>query len=123
MSDINASSLEVGSIFREYGMDSIYKVAEVGGHGDTVLITSENGDEISLDIDTVVENMAYTPVEIAGKVTLANGRTIEFRIGDVAGDISYSQWGEVERVLYKTVPLMDGLVEKIHEDDLLVVIA
>ena len=67
------------------------------------------------------EGEDFAPVEITGTITLANGRSIEFRIGNVAGDICYSQFGEVNEVLYRTVPLLTGLVEKINEDNLLVV--
>lgn len=120
--DIRASELEVGDFYSEYGLDDVNEVAERDDHGDTVLITTTTGDEHSYDIDEVLEAAGGTPVGIEGKVTLANGKVIEFAIGDIAGDISYQQWGNVEKVLYCTVPLMDGLVEKIHEDELLAVI-
>ena len=120
--EIRASELHDGSIFREYGMDDVHKVAEIDWHGDTLLVTTESGDEVSLDRDTVVEDLNYAPVEIKGTVTLANGRMVEFSIGEVAGDITYTQWGATESTLYRTVDLMSRLVEAIHEDDLLVVI-
>jgi len=120
--DIRANELTEGSIYREYGGFEVNKVAERDDHGDTVLIVTESGDEHTYDIDEVVEECPGMPTQIDGTVTLANGQKIQFSIGEIAGDISYQQWGNVEEVLYCGVPLMDALVEKIHEDDLLVVL-
>jgi hypothetical protein len=51
--EVRASELSVGDRFAEDGMDPA-TIAKRGDHGDTVLIWTEDGSEISLDIDTVV---------------------------------------------------------------------
>lgn len=66
-----------------------------------------------------MSDSSATPVRIEGTVTLSDGRTSQFAIGDVAGDITWQQWGANEETLYRTVRLLEGLTEKIHEDDLL----
>lgn len=119
--ELRARDLSKDQYFREEGMDEIHRADSIQERGDSVLIDCYDGCEITLDGDTVVEDHDLSPVSIKGTVTLANGRSYSFSIEDVAGDITWNQWGEVPEVLGHGVNLMDGLVEKIHEDDLLVV--
>jgi hypothetical protein len=119
--DIRALELNEGQRFREYGMDDIHTVRSIDFRGDTALIDCEAGCEITLDGDTVVEDYTFHPVSIKGTVTLANGAEYQFSIGDVAGSIGWQQWGHIPDVLSQGVALMDGLVEKINEDNLLLV--
>jgi hypothetical protein len=120
--EIRASQITEGKYFREYGMDDVHLARFITGRGDALLIDCAEGCEVTLDGDTVVELMDYAPVNIAGQVTLANGRSIHFRIGNVAGGITYTQWGETEPVLYQTVGLMEGLVKAINDDNLVHVV-
>jgi hypothetical protein len=60
MSDIRASELEEGMRYREYGMDDAVTIKVIDWHGDTVLITSTDGMELTLDRDTVVERVKTT---------------------------------------------------------------
>lgn len=116
-----ARDLSDNQYFREEGTDDIHRAEKITERGDAVLIDCYDGCEVTLDGDTVVEGHDFSPVEMTGQIKLANGRSIDFRIGNVAGAIAYSQFGEVNEVLWHTVPLLDGLVKAINEDDLLVV--
>lgn len=119
--DIRADQLAEGGYFRQFGMDEVHHIEAMLWHGDTVLITCGDGCEITLDGDEVVDDYTFHPVAIKGTVTLANGAEYEFSINNVAGDIGWQQWGHIPAVLSNGVALMEGLVEKINEDDLLVV--
>ena len=116
-----AGDIQRNQYFREEGTDTIHRADSIQYRGDAVLIDCYDGCEVTLDSDTVVEVHDFSPVEITGQIKLANGRSIDFRIGNVAGEITYSQFGEINEVLWHTVPLLDGLVKAINEDSLLVV--
>lgn len=46
------------------------------------------------------------PVEVTGTVKLRSGQTVEFRITKEYG---YSQWGNREEILWKSLPLIEAL--------------
>lgn len=119
--EIRVGDLKKGQRFREEGLDDIHTVDSIEFRGDTALIECEAGCEVTLDSDSVVDDYTFHPVSIQGTVTLANGAVYEFSIGDVAGSIGWQQWGHIPAVLSQGVALMEGLVEKINEDNLLVV--
>ena len=50
-----AKDLRVGDTYREDGLDDWETVASIGGHGDTVLVTTTEGIEHGLDIDLGVD--------------------------------------------------------------------
>jgi len=59
--DLRASELVERMSYREYGMDDAITIKTLDQHGDTMLITSEDGTETTLDIDTVVERLYPLP--------------------------------------------------------------
>lgn len=50
--------------------------------------------------------MSVHPTYIEGKVTLSDGRTVEFSIG---ADLGWQQWGATQDTCGETVDLMDAL--------------
>lgn len=53
--DIRASNLKEGDGFREYGSDEFNVAVKIDGHGDSVLVTTQDGGEFTFDIDEVIE--------------------------------------------------------------------
>lgn len=59
--DVRADRIEVGWIVRDYGGDEWRKVANRDDHGDTVLVTFDNGDETTFDTDeSIVRKVELT---------------------------------------------------------------
>lgn len=55
--EARAMELVAGDLYREFGMEpAVVKVR--GDHGDTVLLTHEDGTQVSIDMDTVVQRVA-----------------------------------------------------------------
>lgn len=52
--EARASELEEGVIYREFGCDP-HLVAKLDRFGDTMLVTTDDGTELTLDIDEVIE--------------------------------------------------------------------